>query len=149
MSLWRIPARSLLIAAVAGECQQDAQKSNDDHARAEGAHCFQMDRRNTHQDADDIGDEPGKPDHRAEGVEAFLCLFAAAKIGPCGPRCVNEHQNAASVLRSHGAHHQCASRVAGKSDPKERYVFPREHAAVALSENSPGIKHECSADCDR
>lgn len=152
---------ALLIATVAGERKQHAQNRNDDHARTSSAHCFQVDRRNTHQDTDDVGDEPGKPDHRAEGVEALLRLFAAAQISPRCPRCVNEHQNdsyyacdamdshAASSLCGHGTHHQCACCVAGKSDPKERYVFSCERAAASLSENSPGIEHECGADRDR
>lgn len=146
---------------VAGEREDHAQKSYDDHARTSSAHCFQMNRGNTHQDTDDVGDEPGEPDHRAEGMEALLRLFAAAQIGPRCPRCVNEHQNdsyytrdamdthAASSLRSHGAHHQRACCIAGKSDPKERYVFPCERAAATLSKNSPRIEHECGADRDR
>ena len=120
-----------------------------------------MNRRNTHQDTDDVGDEPGKPDHRTEGVEALLCLLAAAQISPRCPRCVNEHQNdgnytrdamdthTASSLCGHGAHHQCAGRIAGESDPKERYVFSCECAAAALSENSPGVEHERGANRDR
>ena len=144
-----------------GEREDHAQKGNDDHACASSAHCFQVDRRNTHQDADDVGDEPGKPNHRAEGMEALLRLFAAAQIGPCCPRCMNEHQNdsyyacdamdahTTSSLRGHGVHHQRACCVAGKSDPKERYIFPRERAAAALSKNSPGIEHERGADRDR
>ena len=144
-----------------GEREDHAQKSYDDHARTSSAHCFQVDRRNAHQDADDVGDEPGKPDHCAEGMEALLCLFAAAQIGPCCPRCMNKHQNdsyyacdamdahTTSSLRGHGVHHQRACCVAGKSDPKERYIFPRERAAAALSKNSPGIEHERGADRDR
>ena len=146
---------------MAGERKQHAQNRNIDHARASSAHCFQVNRRNTHQDTDDVGDEPGKPDHCAEGMEALLRLLAAAQIGPRCPRCVNEHQNdsyytrdamdahTTSSLRGHGVHHQRACCVAGKSDPKERYIFPRERAAAALSKNSPGIEHERGADRDR
>lgn len=150
----------LLIATVTGKREDHAQKSYDDHARTSSAHCFQMNRGNTHQYTDDVGDEPGKPDHRAKGVEALLRLLATAQIGPRCPRCMNKHQNdsyyacdamdahTTSSLRGHGAHHQRACCVAGKSDPKERYIFPRERATATLSENSPGIEHECGADCD-
>ena len=72
---------SIVITLLASFCEQDdSQDRHDDDTGADGAHGLQVDGRNAHEHADDIGHEPRQPYHGTEGMKAAACLLAAALV---------------------------------------------------------------------